>query len=153
MTNSNQPRFKSLLATAGIALFGLGGCAIQQKVSPVASFEGKEICVRENDKVRDGFLDSYRSALEDKGYRVKLLTPNSPHDACPVTSTYTASWRWDLATYMAYAEIRVFKAGQLAGEAVYDSRRGGGNFGKFISADTKIRELTDQLFGGARNGS
>lgn len=153
MSTSTTARLKTFLPIAGLALLGLGGCAIQQKVSPVSALESKEICVRENDKVRDGFLDSYRSALERRGYRVRLLTPNAPQDACRVTSTYTASWRWDLASYMAYAEIRVYKDGQLAGEAIYDSRRGGGNLGKFISADTKIRELADQLFGNARDGS
>lgn len=78
--------------------------------------------------------------------RHRVLPGGSSVTACPVSVTYTAQWRWDLALYMAYAEIRVFKAGQEDGRAIYDSTRGGGNMGKFIDADSKIRELARELF-------
>lgn len=51
-----------------------------------------------------------------------------------------------MATYMAYAEIKVNDNGKPIGEAIYDSTNGSGNLGKFISAETKIKELVDQLF-------
>ena len=52
---------------------------------------------------------------------------------------------WDIALYMAYAAIKVYHNGKLDGEAIYDSRSGGGNFSKFIDAEPKIRELVEQL--------
>jgi hypothetical protein len=67
---------------------------------------------------------------------------------CPITSTYTANWRWDLAIYMAYADIKIYNGGKVIGEANYDATRAGLNGGKFIDADKKINELVDQLFPG-----
>jgi hypothetical protein len=99
--------------------------------------------------VKEGFYDSYRRAL---ARRRATLSSGSRYlrqsGTAAITSTYTAKWRWDLALYMAYAEIKVYGNGQLIGEATYDSQRGGGNMGKFIDADKKITELTNQLFPG-----
>ena len=63
-----------------------------------------------------------------------------------MTSTYTANWGWDLAMYMKYAEIKVYRGVALVGLAVYDATRGGGRPDKFINAENKIRELVDELF-------
>ena len=46
-------------------------------------------------------------------------------------------WKWDLALYMALAEIKVFRNGKLAGEAIYDSRSGSGSFKKYIKGGRK----------------
>jgi len=134
------------LAIAAVA--ALSGCAIHQNVQSVGQLDVKEVCIVENTAVRNGFLESYRRALTNKGYLVRLLPASASLIECPVTSTYTANWRWDLATYMAYAEIKVYHQAKPVGEAKYDSTRGGGNMGKFIDADKKIAELVNQLFPG-----
>ena len=125
-------------------------CAIKQEVRPVGLAErgDKRLCIRENPDVKRGFLETYRSRVESKGFTVTLLGPDAPVTACPLTSTYTANWRWDLLLYMAYAEILVYRNGEVAGRATYDSLGGGGRLDKFISAATKINELVDQLFPG-----
>ena len=131
------------------SIFLLTGCAITQKVNPVAQFKGQQVCIIENLAVKQqGFLETYRRTLINKGYAVKLLPPGSPVDACPITSTYTANWRWDLALYMAFADIRVFNDGRQVGQALYDAMSGGANMGKFIKGETKIAELVEQLFPG-----
>jgi hypothetical protein len=137
---------RTLLAIGTAA--ALSGCAIHQTVKPVEQFEAKEICIVENTSVRNGFLESYRRALTNKGYLVRQLPASASLIECPITSTYTANWRWDLATYMAFAEIKVYNQAKPVGEAKYDSTRGGGNMGKFIDADKKIAELVNQLFPG-----
>ncbi|MBS0545697.1 MAG: hypothetical protein JSR40_18400 [Proteobacteria bacterium] len=129
-------------------MLSISGCAIQQKVKPVDPLADNQICIVERRDVKAGFLDTYKRALSAKGYAVTQLAPSASLRACPVTSTYTANWRWDLALYMAYAEIRVFNDGKPAGEAIYDAKGGGASFGKFIDAETKITELVDQLFPG-----
>ena len=126
----------------------LAGCAIHQNVRPVERFEGKQVCVIENTAVKYNFLASFKQSLEGRGYTVKMLSVSAALRECPVTVTYTANWRWDLAMYMAYAEIKVFNNGQPAGEAVYDSLRGGANMSKFINGEAKIAELVNQLFPG-----
>lgn len=150
MTTPRNPSPASRLAAAAGALL-LAGCAINQSVTPVGGLEVREICIVDNPAVRATFLEALRKAVAAKGYTVRVLPANSPLRECPVTVTYTANWRWDLALYMAYAEINVFKAGAPAGKAVYDSLGGGANMGKFISAEDKVNELVNQLMaGGAR---
>ena len=70
----------------------------------------------------------------------------TPADACTLSSTYIARWSWDVTIYLAYASIEVYRDGDLAGRALYDSRGGRVNPGKFIDAEPKIRELVSELF-------
>lgn len=126
----------------------LSGCAIQQTVKPVQHFTQKEVCLIDNPAVRVGFIESYKLALEAKGYVARKLASSASIVECPITSTYSASWRWDLALYMSYAEIKVYNNGKPIGEAIYDSKRAGLNTGKFIDANKKIGELVNQLFPG-----
>ena len=50
--------------------------------------------------------------------------------------------------YLIYANLKVYRNGRLEGEAMYDSRHGGLNMSKWINAEAKIQELTNQLFPG-----
>jgi hypothetical protein len=142
----------NLRLSFGVALtVALSGCAINQTVKPVESFEGKQVCIIENSAVKQGFLETYKRVLAEKGYVVRQLPSSSPITECQITSTYTANWRWDMALYMAFADIKVYNNGQQAGQATYDSTRGGANMNKFIKGDAKITELVNQLFpGGAK---
>ncbi|ODT37246.1 MAG: hypothetical protein ABS55_03765 [Lautropia sp. SCN 70-15] len=124
----------------------VSGCAIHQTVSPITAPVTREICLIENTAVRAGFVNQLRQSLGAKGYQVRMLPETAAINACTTTATYTATWRWDLALYMSYAEIKVYSNARPVGEALYDSTGGGGNMGKFIDANEKIRELVDQLF-------
>jgi len=129
----------------------LAGCAITQTVRPVERVESNEVCIIENLAVRPGLLETYIRVLVGKGYIVRQLPPGAQFEYCPVTSTYTANWRWDMALYMAFADIKVYQSGQQTGQALYDARGGGANMSKFIKGEVKIAELVDQLFpGGAK---
>ncbi|APA66567.1 Sbal_3080 family lipoprotein [Janthinobacterium sp. 1_2014MBL_MicDiv] len=129
-------------------MFLFTGCAIHQTVKPVGNFATKEVCILNNPDVRVGFMVAYKRALEGKGYVARQLPVTASIIECPLTSTYTANWRWDLAMYMHYANIKVYNNGKVVGEAVYDAKRAGLNTGKFIDADQKIGELVNQLFPG-----
>jgi hypothetical protein len=139
--------FKRIALIAAIATLSTG-CAINQTVKPVERFADKTVCIINNPAVRDGFMVSYKQALEAKGYITQQMPANASIVECPITSTYVANWRWDLALYMTFANIKVYNGGKPIGEAVYDANRAGLNTGKFIDADKKIRELVDQLFPG-----
>lgn len=129
------------------SVFLVTGCSITQTVKPVEDIQsGTELCVIEDPDVREGFLATYSAALQDKGLKVNMLSPHASTGDCEWTSTYTANWSWDLALYMRYAKISIFRDDWLYGEALYDSTTGSGNFGKFIDAEPKIREMVDQLF-------
>jgi hypothetical protein len=136
-----------LRATALTVIAGaLTGCAITQNASPVTRVERHEICVIENPAVRMDVFPSYKRALSNKGFLVTSLAADAPLDRCPLTTTYTANWAWDLAVYLVYANFKVYSKGELSGEATYNAKMGGLNLGKFIKGDEKIAELVDQLF-------
>ena len=122
------------------------GCAILQNVTPVARFEGKDICIVQNDSVRKGFLETYTRVLGAKGYAVKELPASAGPTTCRVTSTYRARWQWDLSLYLAYAEIRVYDKGEQIGLAIYDTSGGGFNTKKFNDAEETVAELVKRLF-------
>lgn len=134
---------KKLIAVALLTPL-LGACSSVQKIDPVASHAGEKVCIVENPKVREGFLSSYQRAIEAKGMAVQVVPATAGTQACTLTSTYTASWNWDLALYMRYAKISIYRDGQLAGEALYDAHTAG--MSKFIDADKKVQELVGQLF-------
>jgi hypothetical protein len=142
---------KAALASIAI-LLSLTGCVgtIEQKVQPVAlsGNEPREICLIENAAVHHEFLASYKKALSKRNLAVRLLPPGTALGGCPLMTTYDAKWTWDLALYLYYANLKVYHNNRLEGEALYDAAKGGTKTEKFINAETKIQELTDQLFPG-----
>lgn len=123
----------------------ISGCSIKQSVDTADIDRGATLCVIENTDVRVGFLSSMKSALAEKGVRYQIVSPDAVPAECLWTASYTARWSWDLALYMSFAEIQIYKDGMLQGKAFYDSTLGGANMGKFINADTKIKELVGSL--------
>jgi hypothetical protein len=148
IVSEERPSMGMILEVLGVCVLAIAvvGCAIHRRVEPVPRLDSREMCIVNNPNVREGFLAAYQAALAGKGFRAKLVEPSAAPDACPLTSTYTANWRWDLALYMAFADITVYSNGKKVGRAVYDSLGGGGNLGKFINAEEKIKELVDLLF-------
>lgn len=140
-------RIKTGLALA--ALFLSTGCgSIRQETKPVSisASERREICVIEDPSVREDFLEAYKTDLSQKGFTVRVLPKATPVAACPVTSTYEANWRWDLALYLVYANLKVYRSGRLEGQALYDATGAKLRTDKFVDASKKLQELTDQLF-------
>lgn len=124
------------------------GCSIKQTVdAPEINPQlAPEICLIPAKGVRQGFTDVYTANLESKGFTVHLLRAGASPSRCPLATTYIGTWNWDAALYMNFADIRVYENGRKVGQALYDSRDGGGRPDKFISAENKINELVDQLF-------
>src|SRR5690606_27828253 len=125
-----------------------GGCSIKQNVTP-AAFEAPtttRICMIPAQGLRAGFHKAYREQLLRKGFTVQEHAANASPSGCALSTRYTANWAWDLAMYMVYADIQVFQDGKRVGQATYDAKWGGGRLDKFIDAEDKITELTDQLF-------
>lgn len=138
----------TMLKRTFIAVFlavTISGCSIKQSVDTAEIDRGATLCVIENTEVRAGFLNSMKSALTEKGVRYQVVNPNAVPADCFWTASYTARWSWDLALYMSFAEIQIYKDGMLQGKALYDSTLGGANMGKFIDAETKIKELVGSL--------
>ncbi len=121
------------------------GCSIKQTVEPAEIPLAAELCIIENTDTREGFLREFQSTLTARDIQHRLVSERNVPESCEWTATYVARWTWDLALYMSYAEIKIFRNGNLDGEAIYDSTHGGGNMGKFIDAEPKIQELVNEL--------
>lgn len=123
----------------------LSACSITQTVEPTNLSQKSELCIIENPAVRDGFLHTLQSSLSKRNINHRIISNRSIPKECEWTMRYVGRWNWDMALYMSYAEIQVFRNGNLDGEAIYDSTRGGANMGKFIDAEPKIEELVNEL--------
>lgn len=134
-----------LVALSSIVV--LAGCAgAQQQISPVSKLSLKQMCIVQNPRVSQaGFLDALQLAMRHKGFDVQMVSPGAGTSACPQVAEYTANYQWDLALYLAYAEIKVYENQKQVGSAVYDARRVVGT-SKFIKGEEKVRELVGQLF-------
>ena len=144
-----RSRALALLPALSLSLQFMTGCgSIEQQAKPVtlSAADTRTICVIEDASVRAGFLEAYKNDLAQKGLTVRVMPGGTALNACPLISTYEAHWKWDLALYLAYADLKVYRNGQLAGEALYDAKLAALNTNKFIDADNKIQELTNQLF-------
>ncbi len=137
---------------AVVSLFIFTGCSIKQEVQPVGGQVENEIAIIKDSAVREGVLQTYTAALQSKGYIVNLLPDGSAIPKTGLSSKYYALWSWDLAIYMSYLVIDVFRDGVLIGKATYDSRSGSASFGKWVKGEEKIKELVNTLFPG-RAGS
>ena len=135
---------KSIAVTAAAAL--VAGCAITQSVKPVAATGITSICVKNNPQVMMAdFPKELRSQVEARGIKTSSFDGNKPA-GCRHHMEYTANWRWDMAMYLAFADLRVYEDGLLVGQATYDALGGGANFGKFGKTSEKLQPLVEQLF-------
>lgn len=131
-----------------LACSALTGCSITQTVTPVPSstVHSPEICMIPAAGLREGFNTTYTAQLRSKGFQTRELPPGTPPANCALSTTYIGTWSWDMALYMSFADIQVFENGRRIGQALYDSTSGGARMGKFIDAQSKIIEMTNQLF-------
>jgi hypothetical protein len=130
------------------ACLTLTGCSIKQTATPVAltPSQAPEICMIPAEGLRAGFNTVYTAQLRSKGFETRELPPGTPANRCALSTTYIGKWSWDLALYMTYADILVFENGRQVGQAQYDATWGSGRPDKFIDAQSKIIEMTNQLF-------
>ena len=135
---------KSIAAAAAAAL--VAGCAITQTVKPVAATGITSICVKNNPQVMmSDFPKELRAQVESKGIKTSTFDGEKP-GSCKHHMEYTANWRWDMAMYLVFADLRVYEDGLLVGQATYDAHGGGANFSKFGKTAEKLQPLVDQLF-------
>lgn len=135
-----------LLPIALLLLPFLGGCAISKNVQAVQrGVKIETIYVAHNDRVlmKDCTNEIVRQLIE-LGFDAKRYDGERPKDA-KVYLTYTANWNWDMAMYLTYFRGTLYEEGRVLGEAEYDAKMGGANFGKFGKTAEKLRPLLTQL--------
>ncbi|WP_076919766.1 Sbal_3080 family lipoprotein [Pseudoalteromonas sp. SK18] len=137
----------------------LAGCAAKQDITRFEINKPKTVCIAEHKEVREGVIDAMKKGfskndvntrvisanyvLKHQDYQTDLL--NGDTKDCNAVAYYVANWRWDLALYMAYANIWIkdIETNEKIAQASY---RTGGGLDKFINAEEKIIELIDGMF-------
>jgi hypothetical protein len=142
---TNQGKAFILGAVSTVAL---GGCSITQDVRPVGANDIQEVCIQANPQVfMSEFKNELQRQIESLGIRVTRVYEGERPPSCTTRVEYTANWKWDLAMYLTYANLRVYQGSdRLIGEATYDAKMAGLNLGKFGTTAEKLRPLVNQLF-------
>lgn len=147
---------KALMAVLALAI--LNGCAARQEITQLEQAIPKSICIAKHEAVREGVVKALSSSFNRHGMEVSTIPANyvlkhreyapevAPKDVngCEAVAFYTANWAWDLATYMAHANIWITDPGmqKKIAQASYTT---GGGLDKFINAEEKINELVDSM--------
>jgi hypothetical protein len=123
----------------------LTGCAAPQSIDTVdvAIPSGTTMCIIENPSVREGFLRTYRAALEKKGLAVDVLSPGATPADCEWVTEYDGNWAFTgVSVVLTYAKITLFQNDWISGEAIFDNRLGKDIF---IDAEPVIEGMVDDL--------
>ena len=58
---------------------------------------------------------------------------------------YIADWEWHIAFYLSYAKLELYRNDRLIGSAEYDATRAGLALTKYISEETIISQLVEEI--------
>jgi hypothetical protein len=136
---------KKILTFIGLATFLFTGCA-SHKVNPVDKKHNMQyVCIVNNPKV---IVKDYIPVVEDIFHEHGIATDIYDKDKipayCNVKMKYTVLRKWDLAPFISYANVDLFKNGVQIGYAEY-SNKGGFDFGKWGSSKEKITPILEKL--------
>jgi hypothetical protein len=138
-----MPSTRGALVT--LALLLTAGCTITASVDPVPARAISSLCIVDNPKVwSKQFLPTLRDELARRGIRTTVHQGDVPPE-CIRRLEYEANWKWDIAVYMSYVDIRIYDEGLQVGRATYDARNAAAHLGKFGRGDEKLAELVDRL--------
>ena len=157
-----------MLLIASILALSLSGCSTRQDITRIQGPKPQNVCILHNTAVKKGVLTAIEESLSRRYVKYEVLNgtykkenagwvpsfDRSDTVGCDALLFYVANWNWDLALYMHFATIWMTDADgkRSIARATYDASRNVG-FGKFINADSKIRELMDEIFAGTTSES
>lgn len=137
----------------------LSGCAATQEITHFSN-KPRSICIAKHDAVREGMLTALQEGFSKHGLTTKVIAGTyvkqhnmwnanvSSNEAtgCDAIAFYVANWHWDMAMYMRFANIWIQDYPNMTrlAQATYTA---GAGFDKFISANEKVLELVDSMFG------
>lgn len=135
------------LATAALVM-SIGCTAVSvQPVDP--QLQIGRVCIEKNPAVEVvDFLDVVRAGFRRHGIETNVYDGTPPRE-CEFVLRYTARRSWDLASYMAHAELHLERSGQPLASAIYHLRGGGGYaLTKYDSTRKKMNPVIDELLAG-----
>jgi hypothetical protein len=133
-----------------LSLAVLGGCTTV-RVNPVPAGEAiRHVCIEENPKVVVGdFLSVLEEGFARHEISTELVQAVAIPESCEYLVRYTAFKKWDFATYLSHAELRLLKGRNEIASAMYHLKGGGGySMTKWRSTQSKMDPVIDELLGG-----
>ncbi|MDR3157409.1 MAG: Sbal_3080 family lipoprotein [Zoogloeaceae bacterium] len=118
------------------------------QVSPVdSSIKLGHVCIKKNTKVIiHDFVDVLEDGLARHDVTTELFSGKEAPENCAYILTYTATRKWDMAPFLAYAQLYIKdKEGNTIASARYD-HHGGLDFGKWAGTAEKMDPVIDRLF-------
>ncbi|MBI3897147.1 MAG: hypothetical protein HY308_02490 [Gammaproteobacteria bacterium] len=115
------------------------GC-VSIDATKAVGLSGKEICIIDNPNVRQDLRGAYERRIQAKGYKTQIIKEAS---ACPITSTYTATYGNHWGLYLATSELKIFNGGALIGQVRYKAPYASPE--KHGRVENKIESMVDQL--------
>ncbi len=136
--NRKLTKFLAALVVAALAL----SCrSIEVNKVDKAKYDIKDICIVMNPAVIvEDFLPALQALLEQRGIASKVIPKEDA--SCSYKLVYTANQSWDMAIYLKFASMILYKGAEVVGRATYDSGEG---LNKFGSVYEKLKIVTDQL--------
>jgi hypothetical protein len=134
-------------ASLVLAALAVAGCTITTHVDPLPAGPLASVCIRENPLLwSKQFLPALRGELARHGIATTVYG-DAPPAACNRRLEYEAEWKWDVAVYLRYADLRVYDGDALVGRATYDARGAFARLDKFGRTEDRLRTLVDALVG------
>jgi len=138
-----------------ILLFGIftiilfSGCSTKTVIPISKEHKLSHICIEDNPKVKVGdFLGVITDIFNEHGISTEKYQVNNKPVYCDVKMTYTATRKWDMATYLNHAELRLYKKNKKIGYAEYHLTGGGGfDLSKWASVKSKMTPIIEELLG------
>ncbi len=123
----------------------LAACTITTHVDPVPAKSLSAVCIKENDQVwSKEFLPTLQAEFSRYGIQTVVYQGTCPAE-CRHHVEYTASWYWDVAVYLQYADVRVYDNDNLIGRATYDARNAWARPDKLGSTKGKLAQIMSDL--------
>jgi hypothetical protein len=92
-----------------VALLLPAVCVADIDGARAAGIEGKEICIVGNSFTGTDFRDAYERQIRAKGYTTRIVQETN---ACPITTTYVATYGTNWGRYLKTAMFTVLRDGE-----------------------------------------
>jgi hypothetical protein len=128
-----------------ILLVASTGC-ISTRVTPVEAEKIGVICIRKNPIIfQERFITQVRDEFRRNLIQTRFLEHGLEEKECFCIMEYIAHWEWHITFYLSYAKLELYRNDRLIGSAEYDATRAGLALTKYISEETIISQLVEEI--------
>jgi len=127
------------------ALLMMTGCTSVMTVLEPTEFEKNKVTIIDDTRTRESARVVIEDWLTENGYVYDVVSDRKRQLKYEQSIYYKAHWGWDMALYMRTLDITAYSEQNRIGAVAIDTV-GCGPFGKFGSAEDRIKITLDLLF-------